>query len=86
MHPAFAGRSFEALEREILARCGGASQAARLARDLHVLPDFLGNRSPFADPRARGARASASTSTRTRRACRRSMSPAFAGWRRGWRR
>ena len=55
MHPAFAGRSFEALERDILARCGGASEAARLARDLHVLPDFLGNRSPFADPAARGA-------------------------------
>jgi len=55
MHPAFAGRPFEALERDILARCGGASAAARLARDLHVLPDFLGNRSPFADPQARGA-------------------------------
>ncbi len=54
MHPAFDGRGFEALERDILARCGGASQAARLARDLHVLPDFLGNRSPFADPHARG--------------------------------
>jgi FGGY-family pentulose kinase/HAD superfamily hydrolase (TIGR01509 family) len=55
MHPAHAGRSFEALERDIIARCGGASEAARLARDLHVLPDFLGNRSPFADPHARGA-------------------------------
>ena len=54
MHPGFAGRGFEALERDILARCGGASEAARLARDLHVLPDFLGNRSPFADPSARG--------------------------------
>ena len=52
-----AGRpcAFEALEREIVARAGGASQAARLARDLHVLPDFLGNRSPHADPAARGA-------------------------------
>jgi FGGY-family pentulose kinase/HAD superfamily hydrolase (TIGR01509 family) len=55
MHPLGPGRSFEALERDILARCGSASQAARLARDLHVVPDFNGNRSPFADPRARGA-------------------------------
>ena len=54
-HPAFAGRTFESLERDILARCASPSDAARLARDLHVLPDFLGNRSPFADPRARGA-------------------------------
>jgi D-ribulokinase len=60
MSPAFAGvagrpDAFEALESEIVARAGGASQAARLARDLHVLPDFLGNRSPNADPAARGA-------------------------------
>jgi len=47
--------AFDRLEREIVARAGGASQAARLARDLHVAPDFLGNRSPFADPAARGA-------------------------------
>jgi D-ribulokinase len=60
MSPAFAGvagrpSAFDALEREIVARAGGASLAARLARDLHVLPDFLGNRSPHADPAARGA-------------------------------
>jgi len=60
MSPAFAGvagrpGAFEALESEIVARAGGASQSARLARDLHVLPDFLGNRSPNADPAARGA-------------------------------
>jgi D-ribulokinase len=60
MSPAFAGvagrpNAFDSLEREIVARAGGASQAARLARDLHVLPDFLGNRSPHADPAARGA-------------------------------
>jgi D-ribulokinase len=61
MHPAFveysrrAGDSFEPMEHEIVARAGGASKAANLARDLHVLPDFLGNRSPFADPSAKGA-------------------------------
>ncbi len=61
MHPAFAeywrrsGESFEAMEREIVARAGGESKAALIARDLHVLPDFLGNRSPYADPSAKGA-------------------------------
>src|SRR5271155_2348530 len=61
MHPAFAeysrraGDGFEAMEREIVASAGGASKAVELARDLHVLPDFLGNRSPLADPAARGA-------------------------------
>ncbi len=61
MHPAFpayalrAGDGFETMEREIVALAGGVSAAARLARDLHVLPDFLGNRSPFANPSMRGA-------------------------------
>lgn len=32
---------------------GGASGAVRLADDLHVVPEFLGNRAPFADPHAR---------------------------------
>src|SRR5208282_4196550 len=53
--PAHPRRGFEAMEREIVARAGGLSEAARLARDLHVSPDFLGNRSPFADPSAKGA-------------------------------
>jgi D-ribulokinase len=35
-------------------RRGGASAAVDLMRDLHVVPEFLGNRSPFADPDARG--------------------------------
>lgn len=30
------------------------SDAARLADQLHVVPDFLGNRAPFANPHARG--------------------------------
>ena len=43
----------EFLERRIIARAGGASRAALLARDVHVLPEFLGNRSPYADPDTR---------------------------------
>jgi D-ribulokinase len=43
----------ELLERRVLEHNASASEAAWLARDLHVLPEFLGNRSPFADPDAR---------------------------------
>lgn len=51
----------EFLERRIVSRVAslgsnpGASlgEAALFARDIHVLPEFLGNRSPFADPDAR---------------------------------
>jgi D-ribulokinase len=43
----------EFLERRIVARAGSPGQAALCARDIHVLPEFLGNRSPFADPDAR---------------------------------
>ena len=42
------------LEGRAVARFGKAGNAARLARDIHVLPEFLGNRSPYADPCARG--------------------------------
>ena len=61
-HPAFArfaeggpDKAFEQMEHDILARAGSLSGAVALARELHVLPDFLGNRSPRADPNARGA-------------------------------
>ncbi|UVO26392.1 FGGY-family carbohydrate kinase [Bradyrhizobium arachidis] len=41
------------LEKRIIARAGSASKAALLARDIHVLPEFIGNRSPYADPDTR---------------------------------
>jgi D-ribulokinase len=43
----------EFLERRIVSRCGCPGEAALFARDVHVLPEFLGNRSPFADPDSR---------------------------------
>lgn len=43
----------EFLERRIVSRVAGPGEAALFARDIHVLPEFLGNRSPFADPDAR---------------------------------
>ncbi len=61
LHPAFgelqarAGpHALQALEKDIVARAGGLSQAAIIAEGLHVLPDFIGSRSPSADPGARG--------------------------------
>ncbi|MEX1661864.1 FGGY-family carbohydrate kinase [Thioclava sp. 15-R06ZXC-3] len=36
-----------------LALAGSASDAVRLAQSLHVVPEFLGNRAPLADPDAR---------------------------------
>ena len=62
-HPAFPEASekarstgvdiIEFLERRIIARAGNAGAAAMMARDVHVLPEFLGNRSPYADPNSR---------------------------------
>src|SRR6266404_1551700 len=42
----------EFLERRIVSRVQNPGEAALFARDIHVLPEFLGNRSPFADPDA----------------------------------
>ena len=41
------------LEKRILARTPQVGAAALLARDIHILPEFLGNRSPYADPASR---------------------------------
>jgi D-ribulokinase len=43
----------EFLERRIVSRAADPGRAAFYARDVHVLPEFLGNRSPFADPDSR---------------------------------
>jgi D-ribulokinase len=43
----------EYLEHRAIGRAGDLSAAVMLAADIHVLPEFLGNRSPFADPDAR---------------------------------
>src|SRR6202035_5087546 len=43
----------EFLERRIVSRSGSLGEAALLARDVHVMPEFLGNRSPFADSDSR---------------------------------
>ena len=62
LHPAFAELSaragphaLHALEKEIVARAGGLSQAALIAEGLHVMPDFIGTRSLSADAGVRGA-------------------------------
>jgi HAD superfamily hydrolase (TIGR01509 family) len=61
LHPAFGELSaragphaLAALEKDIVARADGLSRAALIAEGLHVLPDFIGSRSPSADPSARG--------------------------------
>lgn len=61
LHPAFGelsaragANALAALEKDVVARAGGLSNAALIAEGLHVLPDFIGSRSPLADPGARG--------------------------------
>ena len=49
-----AGKSLpQWLADRALELAGSASGAVALADDLHVVPEFLGNRAPFADPHAR---------------------------------
>ncbi|MBV8792375.1 MAG: FGGY-family carbohydrate kinase [Pseudolabrys sp.] len=43
----------EFLEQRAIARFSDPGEAALLSRDVHVLPEYLGNRSPHADPDAR---------------------------------
>jgi len=42
------------LAEQALTKADNASNVARLADRLNVVPEFLGNRAPFADPNARG--------------------------------
>lgn len=63
LHPAWAEARQQAqakgqalpvwLADQALAASETAASAVLLARDLHVVPEFLGNRAPFADPHAR---------------------------------
>lgn len=63
LHPAYSEAKAQAqaagqplpvwLADAALAACEDASEAVSLAGDLHVVPEFLGNRAPFADPHAR---------------------------------
>ncbi|MFX1675994.1 FGGY-family carbohydrate kinase [Paraburkholderia sp. A2WS-5] len=49
-----AGQSLPAMLAGLAVQASDSlSGAVRLARDLHVVPEFLGNRAPFADPHAR---------------------------------
>ncbi|PYE23020.1 FGGY-family pentulose kinase [Rhizobium sp. PP-CC-3A-592] len=62
-HPAAAAATLEAaaaglslpvfIANAAAARATSASEAVLLATGLHVVPEFLGNRAPFADPHAR---------------------------------
>lgn len=64
MHPASAGaaRKAEAAGESMggwlskqATLLGAPEEIAHIVGDLHVVPEFLGNRAPFADPHARGA-------------------------------
>lgn len=51
-----AGQSLPAMLADLAGQeIGSFSDAVTLAEDLHVVPEFLGNRAPFADPHARAA-------------------------------
>ncbi len=50
---ASAGLSLVAWLAEEAQRRGGAASAPALIGDIHVVPEFLGNRSPFTDPEAK---------------------------------
>lgn len=52
---AAAGKSLPVFLADMaLEKAGSASAAVTLARGIHVVPEFLGNRAPFAEPHARG--------------------------------
>ncbi|KAB0681876.1 FGGY-family carbohydrate kinase [Aureimonas leprariae] len=75
MHPAFpAARDAAAaegasvldfLERRAVALAGSVEEAARLAEGIQIVPEFLGNRAPEADPRATAVLAGLTLQTST---------------------
>jgi FGGY-family pentulose kinase len=45
---------YEVLNEEVERLQNQSGKGPQITRDIHILPDFLGNRSPYADPHARG--------------------------------